>query len=148
MAWKSTTMMFNYSNQSIVGSYIAISAITLDKLLTYILKWRPWAGQPFAWSWGEEVGSNSSAVYRLLKQVGTNQRDKRGCPLPTVETEANGDSWSTYEMGPFLVGSYKIFLSCLGCSSQPRTIFFLHRTLFQFISPNRWSGSRAASPVS
>ncbi len=58
-------------------------------------------------------------------------RDTReGWPLLTVETEANGDSTSTYERGPFLVGSlgwlcqYKRFLSCLGCSSRPSTKYF------------------------
>ncbi len=31
-------------------------------------------------------------------------KGQRGWPLLTVETEANGDSWSTYEMGlPWLV---------------------------------------------
>ncbi len=62
-----------------------------------------------------------------------------------VETEANGDSWRTYERGqrgrgPSLFGSlgsscrYNRFLSCLGCSSQPSaTYYFPHRTLFHFI---------------
>jgi hypothetical protein len=57
-----------------------------------------------------------------------NTRD--GWPLLTVETEANGDSGSTYERGPSLVGSMgsscqcRRFLSCLGCSSRPRTKYF------------------------
>jgi hypothetical protein len=48
-----------------------------------------------------------------------------GWPLPTVDTEANEDSRSTYEKIPFLVGSfvsssprYKRLLSCLGWSAQ------------------------------
>ncbi len=51
-------------------------------------------------------------------------------PLLTVETEANGDSRSTNERCPFLVGSlgsscrYKRFSSCLGCSSRPSTKYF------------------------
>jgi hypothetical protein len=49
----------------------------------------------------------------------------------------NGDSKSTTERDPSLVGSLdKRFLSCLGCSSQPSTkYYFPHRTLFHFISP-------------
>jgi hypothetical protein len=48
-------------------------------------------------------------------------------PLLTVETDVNGDSKSTNERGPYLVGSlgsscrYKRFLFCLGWSSRPRT---------------------------
>ncbi len=49
------------------------------------------------------------------------ERDQRGVAPPplTVETETNGDSWSTYKRGPSLVGSlgllcrYKRFLSCV-----------------------------------
>ncbi len=57
-------------------------------------------------------------------------------PLLAYETEANGDSWSTYERGPSLAGSS-------GC--------FPHRKLFQFICPHRpasWAGTTAGSPVS
>ncbi len=74
-------------------------------------------------------------------------------PLQTVETEANGDSRSTHEKDPSLIGSlgsscrYKRFLSCLGCYNRPSTkYFFLHRTLFHFIFPLRpasWAGSCA-----
>jgi hypothetical protein len=59
---------------------------------------------------------------RLIERV--------GWPLLTVETETNGDSKSTYERGPSLVGSlgslcrYKRFMSCLGCSGQPSTKCF------------------------
>ncbi len=65
-----------------------------------------------------------------------------GRPLLTVEIEVNGDSKSTNERGLSLVGSsglscrYKRFLSCLGCSSRPRTIYFFpHRTLFHSFIP-------------
>ncbi len=48
-------------------------------------------------------------------------------------------------------GRYNRFLSCLGCSHQPSTKYYLpHSTLFQYISPYRpatWAGSRAGSPV-
>jgi hypothetical protein len=50
--------------------------------------------------------------------------------LLTVETEANGDSKSTNEKDPSLVGSlgsscrYNRFLSCLGCSSRLSTKYF------------------------
>ncbi len=70
---------------------------------------------------------------------------EKGCPLLTVETEANGDLWSTNEGGSSMVGS-------LGCSSQlNKNIFFPHRTLFHFKWPHcpaSWTGSRAGSPVS
>jgi hypothetical protein len=55
---------------------------------------------------------------------------REGRPLLTAETEVNGDSKSTNEMGPFLVGSlglscwYKRFLFCLGCSSRPNIKYF------------------------
>jgi len=60
-----------------------------------------------------------------------------GWPLPTVENEANGNYWSTYEGFASLVVSlgssyrFKRFLSCLGCSSQPSTkYYFPNLTLF------------------
>ncbi len=69
---------------------------------------------------------------------GASRETGEGWPLLTVETEVNGDSKSTNERGPFLVGSfgfscwYKRFLFCLGCSSLPSTkYFFPHHTLFQ-----------------
>jgi hypothetical protein len=53
-----------------------------------------------------------------------------GWPLLTDRTEANGDSKSTKERGPSLVGllgslcRYKRFLCSLGCSSRPGTKYF------------------------
>jgi hypothetical protein len=83
---------------------------------------------------------------------------REGWPLVTVEIEANGDSKSTNDRGPSLVGSldsscwYNRFLSGLGCSSQPSTKhYFPHHTLFHFISthcPATWAGWSAESPVS
>ncbi len=58
--------------------------------------------------------------------------------MVNVETGANGDSRSTYERGPSLVGSFGLswwfqrFLSCLGCSRRPSTKLFSRRTLFHF----------------
>ncbi len=56
---------------------------------------------------------------------------REGWPLLTaVETEVNGDTKSTNESGPFLVGSlglscrYKRFLFYLGCSSRPSTKYY------------------------
>jgi hypothetical protein len=53
----------------------------------------------------------------------TSEKLERVAPLLTVETEANGDSRSTFEGGPSLVGSLssstREFLSCLGCPSRP-----------------------------
>ncbi len=70
----------------------------------------------------------------------------------------NGDSKSTQEWVPSMVGSVgllcrcKRFLFCLDCSSQPSTkYFFPYHTLFQFLCspwPASWAGSRAESPVS
>ncbi len=79
-------------------------------------------------------------------ELAPQQRDQRGvAPADCGETEANGDSRSTYErVLPWLVrcmGSscrYKRFLSCPGCSSRPNTnYFFLYPTVFHSICPNR-----------
>ncbi len=86
-------------------------------------------------------------------------RDTReGWPLPTVETEANGDSKRTNEKGPSLIDSLglscrcKRFCSALAALVGPeQNIRFPHRTLCQFLCPHRpesWAGSRAGSPVS
>ncbi len=59
--------------------------------------------------------------------------------MVNVETGANGDSRSTYERGPSLVGSlglswwFKRFLSCLGWYCRPSTNVFSPYTLFHFI---------------
>jgi hypothetical protein len=83
-----------------------------------------------------------------------------GCPLSAVETETNGDSKSTNERGPSLVGSlgsscrYKRFLSCLGVHAlvgPVQTIFPITVHYLNSFCPNRpasWAGSRAGSPVS
>ncbi len=77
--------------------------------------------------------------------------------------QLNGDSTRENDRGPSLVASlpivglamavsYSRFLSCLGCSSQPRTqYYFPRRTLFHFFSRHRpatWGVRRAGSPVS
>jgi hypothetical protein len=81
-----------------------------------------------------------SSDFKFSKIEGRETRE--GWPLLTVETdetETIGDSWSTYDRGPSLCGSscrYNGILSCLGCTSQPRTkYYFSHRTLFHFLSP-------------
>ncbi len=58
-------------------------------------------------------------------------------PLLTVETEVNGDSMSTNERGPSLVGSLGYPAStrdfCLALAAlvgRAENIFFPHRTLF------------------
>ncbi len=50
-----------------------------------------------------------------------------GRPLPTVETEVNGDSKRTNDRGPSLVGS-------LGLSCRYKNYYFPLRTPFHFIS--------------
>ncbi len=82
-----------------------------------------------------------------------NRKTIDGWPLLPVETEVNGNSKSTNERDPSLVGSlgllcrYKWFLFCLGCSSRPTTKYFFPRhTIIQFLCPHRptsWAGSRA-----
>jgi hypothetical protein len=85
-------------------------------------------------------------------------RDTReGWPHPTDETEAKGDSRSTNERDPSLIGSlgssgqYNSFLYLpLLLVNQVQNIFS-RRTLFHFICPHRlasWAGSRAESPFS
>jgi hypothetical protein len=66
---------------------------------------------------------------------------REGWPQLSVETEANGNSWNTYERSPSLAGSldsscrYNRFLSSLGCSSQPsKKYYFPNRKLFYFFS--------------
>jgi hypothetical protein len=77
-------------------------------------------------------------------------RVREGWPLLTVETEVNGESKSTNERGPSLVGSlgspcwYMRLLSCLGCSGHPSTKYLFPRhSIFQFMCPHRpetWAG--------
>jgi hypothetical protein len=96
-----------------------------------------------------------STTFTSVSKVRLKETTERW-PLPTIETEVNGDSGSPYEMGPSLVGSlglscqYKRFLSCLDCPSKPNSKYF-HRTLFQFVCPHcpaSWASSRVGSPVS
>jgi hypothetical protein len=71
----------------------------------------------------------SSRRWIWLSEIGQNRATREVWHLLTVETEVNGDSKSTNEMGPSLVGSLSLsrlckrFLSCLGlgCSSRPST---------------------------
>jgi hypothetical protein len=65
--------------------------------------------------------------------------------MRSVETETNGDSRSAYERGPSLVGSLvglavpvQEILSCLDCSSRPRTKYFFSspHTLSLHLSPS------------
>jgi hypothetical protein len=76
-------------------------------------------------------------IERVCTKKDETRETREGLPLLTVETEVNGDSKRTNEMGYFLVGSlglsrwYKRLLFCLGCSSGPSTkVFFLQLTLF------------------
>ncbi len=102
----------------------------------------------------KEARSRTSSLLKPLNSSSTtcqplrNPRETReGWPLLTltVETEVNRDSKSTNERG--LLCRYLTILSCLGCSTRPNTKYsFSHRTLFQFIFPQRpasWAGCRA-----
>jgi hypothetical protein len=109
--------------------------------------------------WSDSVANDRQNYQPLFMfPCGTSKVAREGWPLLTVETEVNGDSKSTNERGPSLVGSlglscrYKRFLFCLDCSSRPSTKYFFPQcTLFQCICPHRpvsWVDSRAGSPVS
>jgi hypothetical protein len=94
---------------------------------------------------------------------GSTREAREGWPLLTVETEANGDLWSTYERAyPWLVrwarraGTIDF---CPALAALVSTVYvkycFSHRTLFHFTvlvpiaqQPGHWAGSRAGSPVS
>ncbi len=62
--------------------------------------------------------------------VDRTRQTRDGWLLMIDETELNGDSTSTNERGPSLVGylglacRYKRFLFCLGCFSRPSTKYF------------------------
>jgi hypothetical protein len=74
----------------------------------------------------------------LQQDIVIDTEDREGWPLLSVETEVNGDSKSTNERGPSLVGSlgfscrYKRFLSCLGSSRRPSTRYFFFLTVHYF----------------
>ncbi len=87
--------------------------------------------------------------FRLTATVST----REGCPLLTVETEANGDLWSTNERGPSFVGSLgllcrnKICLSYPGCFSQPSTKYFSFTAhYFTFCVPIAQQAGQAVVP--
>jgi hypothetical protein len=75
-----------------------------------------------------------STTFTSVSKVRPRETGERW-PLLNVKTKVSGDSGSTYERGPSLVGSlslscrYKRFLSCLDCPSQLSSKYF-HRTLF------------------
>jgi hypothetical protein len=83
---------------------------------------------------------------------------KEEWPLLTIEAEVNGDSRSTYERGPSLIGSWAFsagtgdFCPALAALVGPGSKhFFPHNTQFQFFCPHcpaSWTGSHAGSPVS
>jgi hypothetical protein len=98
----------------------------------------------------EAEGRRELSLMNVQPSIAENRETREGWPLLPVETEANGDTKSTNERGPSLVGllgsscRYKIYLSCLGCSSRPsKKYFFHHRTLFIFICLRRRRASGA-----
>jgi hypothetical protein len=77
---------------------------------------------------------------------------RKGWPMLTVETEVNGDSKSTNERGPSLVGSFN-FCSALAALVGPvQNILFLAIHYFNSFFPIAQQAgqavSRAGSPVS
>ncbi len=81
-----------------------------------------------------------------------------GGPLPTVETEVNGDSKSTNERGPSLVGSLgsscrckRLFPAFAALVSPVQNILFLTAHYFNLcvsIAQQPGQGSRAGPPIS
>jgi hypothetical protein len=70
-----------------------------------------------------------------LRQFGRRLRGlpretREGWPLPTVETEVNGDAKSTNERGSFLVDSLGLLCRYKRFLFPVENIFFPHRTLF------------------
>jgi hypothetical protein len=86
------------------------------------------------------------------------RKTRKGWPLMTDETEVNGDSKSTNDRGPSLVGSlglscrrYKRFCSALAALVGPvQNIFSSPCAISMTLShrPASWAGSRVGSPVS
>ena len=95
--------------------------------------------------WGREGG-------RKLNRGLIARETKDGCAILTVETEVNGDSKSTNERGPSLVGSLglDICLALVALVGPVQNIFFLTIHNFKSLSPSpsSWAGSRAGSPIS
>ncbi len=107
--------------------------------------------------WGEEVHGKVKKTARFqlsLELVCSStslslsliQKDQRGgWPLRRiVETEVNGDSKSTNERGPSLVGSLahrggtrNLYHALAALVSPVQIFFFSHRTLFQFMYSHR-----------
>ncbi len=79
-----------------------------------------------------------------LLQMAVNRKTREWWPLLTNETEVNGDSKSTNERDPSLIGSlasscrYRRLLTCLGCSVTPQyNIFFSSPyTISIYVSPS------------
>jgi hypothetical protein len=75
----------------------------------------------------------------VLDILRTNQRDQRGWPVLTVESEMNDDSKSTNERGPWLVGTlgssyrYKRLFPALAALVSPVLNIFPRRTVHCFI---------------
>jgi hypothetical protein len=76
------------------------------------------------------------------------QRDQRGMAPANCESEVNGD------LVGWLGSSFRykrLYPALASVVSPEQTIYFPHRTLFQFMCPHRpaaWAGSRAVPPVS
>jgi hypothetical protein len=90
----------------------------------------------------EAVANERKKADEQFQKVSTRET-REGWPLPSVETEANGDSRSssTHERGPsLLVGSlglscqYKRLLSCLGYSIRPSSKYIFLLTVHYFTS--------------
>ncbi len=88
----------------------------------------------------------SHCPHHLLSQHGQNQRDQRGVANADCRNRCKWGlleyKWKWSFLGWFVGLVVPVctidFLSCLGCSSQPSTKYYLpHRTLFHFISPYR-----------
>jgi hypothetical protein len=86
-------------------------------------------------------------------QLASERPEREASAQLTAVSQVNGDSKSSNERGPFLVGSlgfscrYKRFYPGFGCSTQPSKKKFPHRTLFYFICPHYPSPSKPGQAV-
>jgi hypothetical protein len=94
---------------------------------------------------------------RVMDGMMGDRETREEWPLLTAETEANGDSRSTYYRDPSVVGSMGLtfqtsrFFSCLGSCSWPCTKYFSIPFIFSLHCPHHpasCAGSRAALPIS
>ncbi len=114
--------------------------------LCYCSPWCPPLPEKSSWppsqSWPRcSVALRGHLCYTYYSIVGLIRETRKGRPLLTVETEVNGDSKSTNERGPSLVGSSYRAETIDFCSA----LAYLVSPIF-FISPSTISVPLSPSP--